>query len=155
MNPRPPPLNSLRARLLVGSGMPLMLFVGVTLVSLIVLYHVLDDLALDRRSHQVVVQTLEEQSWVIAGALVVVTPASLLIAWPVSRSVTGPIDRLRKAAGSLLAGRFEMEPPKGPNEIAQLIVDFNQIGLSLAQQRQQSAASRRRATGSTSAPCRS
>ena len=74
-----------------------------------------------------------QSGWVIAGVLAVVTLASLVLAWSVSRSVTRPIDRLRQAAGHLLAGRFEMEPVKGPNEIAQLIVDFNQIGLSLAQ----------------------
>ncbi len=244
MTPRPPPLNSLRARLLIGSGIPLALFVGVALISLSVLYQLLDALSQERRSHQLVVNVLQQQDqldrmiltvqygpvsdpdrwksryeasrqallegnhaaqelargepkqeerlrtlrdqedqwhqriekeprppaqettdpiqrqlaailsdeeailasrreqaerqawqsgWVIAGALVVVTLASLVIAWRVARSVTRPIDRLRHAAGHLLAGRFEMERVKGPNEIAQLIVDFNQIGLSLAQ----------------------
>ena len=74
-----------------------------------------------------------QSGWVIAGVLAAVTLGSLVLAWSVSRSVTRPIDRLRQAAGHLLAGRFEMEPVKGPNEIAQLIVDFNQLGLSLAQ----------------------
>ena len=81
-------------------------------------------------------QEAERQAWQSGGtiylALVVAVVASLLIAWSVSLSVTRPIDRLRKAAAQLLAGRFEVEPPRGPNEIAQLIVDFNQIGLSLA-----------------------
>ena len=252
MTPSPPPLNSLRARLLIGSGIPLALFVGVALISLSVLYQLLDALGQERHSHQLIVKTLQQQDqldrmiltvqycpisdpdrwkshyeasrkafreandaaqdlasgepkqeerlrtlrdledqwhqriekepaaarppdflprsqeladqiqrqlaavlsdeeaalagrrqhaehqawqggWVIIGALVVVTLASVVIAWRMARSVTRPIDRLRQAAGHLLAGRFEMERVKGPNEIAQLIVDFNQIGLSLAQ----------------------
>jgi len=254
MTPRPSPLNSLRARLVIGSGIPLVLFIGVALIALSVVYGLIDALALERRSHQVIVQalkqqdqlhrmglsvqyspvadpgllkanyettrqafldansaaadlvrnhpdqedrltrlrdleadwhriveqgfrgprpappgflirsqTLEEQiqgeldrfidaeeqrltdrrqaaerqawqsGWIIYTALVVVLAVSLVIAWAVALGVTGPIDRLRKAAGQLLAGRFEVEPPRGPNEIAQLIVDFNQIGLSLVQ----------------------
>jgi PAS domain S-box-containing protein len=250
MNPRPPPFTSLRARLLIGSGIPLTLFVGVALIALTVLYRLLDAMGQERHSHQAVVAALkqqdqlhrmlltvqyghaadfaalqknygasrgdflrandeaqqlarengkqlgrlrevresedewrrlvedsptpppgfqdrsqqladriegrledfigdeeavlsarreqaERQAWqggaVIAGALVAATAASLLLAWRVSRSVTRPIDRLRKAAAQLLAGRFEMERPAGPDEIAQLIVDFNHIGLSLAQ----------------------
>ena len=254
MTPRPSPLNSLRARLVIGSGIPLVLFIGVALIALSVVYGLIDALALERRSHQVIVQalkqqdqlhrmglsvqyspvadpdllkanyetnrqafldanaaaakllrndpgqegrlirirdleadwhrvvddgfhgprpappgfqirsqTLEEQiegeldqfieteerrladrreaaerqawqsGWIIYIALLVVLAVSLVIAWAVALSVTGPIDRLRKAAGQLLAGRFEVETPRGPNEIAQLIVDFNQIGLSLVQ----------------------
>ena len=250
----PPPLNSLRARLLIGSGIPLTLFVGVALISLSVLYQLLDALGQERHSHQIVVQALQQQNqldrmiltvqycpagdraaweshyedsrkafleandaaqgltsaapkqeerlqslrgledqwhqliekqppapparppeflahsreladrmrrelatfvsdeeatlagrreqaerqawqsgWVMAGVLAFVTLGSLVIAWSVSRSVTWPVDQLRRAAGRVLAGRFEMEPVKGPNEIAQLIVDFNQIGLSMAQ----------------------
>ena len=254
MNPRQPPLNSLRARLVIGAGIPLVLFIGVTLIALSVLYRLLDALTLERHSHQVVVQALKQQDqlhrmglavlygsgtdpdllksnyeasrlafldankaardlvrddadqvnslarmrdleaewhaavadglkgpqhappgflarsqtlegriqteldkfidaeegrlagrrqeaerqawqsgWTIYIALVVAAAVSLVSAWAVSLGVTGPVDRLRKAAGQLLAGRFEVERPRGPNEIAQLIVDFNQIGLALAQ----------------------
>ena len=254
MTPRPSPLNSLRARLVIGSGIPLVLFIGVAFIALSVVYGLIDALALERRSHQVIVQalkqqdqlhrmglsvqyspvadpdllkanyqtsrqafldanaaavnlvrkepaqedrltrlrnleadwhrtveegfrgprpappgflvqsqTLEEQiqgeldqfidveeqrladrrqtaerqawqsGWIIYIALAVALAASLVVAWAVALGVTGPIDRLRKAAGQLLAGRFEVATPSGPNEIAQLIVDFNQIGLSLVQ----------------------
>lgn len=61
MTPRPPPLNSLRARLLIGSGIPLALFVGVALISLSVLYQLLDALSQERRSHQLVVNVLQQQ----------------------------------------------------------------------------------------------
>ncbi len=61
MTPRPPLLNSLRARLLIGSGIPLALFVGVALISLSVLYQLLDALGQERHSHQVIVKALEQQ----------------------------------------------------------------------------------------------
>ena len=118
MTPRPSPLNSLRARLVIGSGIPLVLFIGVALIAL-------------RRPEAE--RQAWQSGWTIYLALVAAVVASLLVAWAVSAGVTGPIDRLRKAAGQLLAGRFEVETPRGPNEIAHLIVDFNQIGLSLVQ----------------------
>ena len=254
MTSKPSPLNSLRARLVIGSGIPLVLFIGVAFIALSVVYGLIDALALERRSHQVIVQALKQQDqlhrmglsvqyspaadpdllkanyeksrqafldanaaaanlvrnepgqedrltrirdleadwrrvvedgfrgprpappgflersqtleqqiqgeldqfidaeeqrladrrqtaerqawqsgWIIYIALVVVLAVSLLIAWAVSLGVTRPIDRLREAAAQLLAGRFEVATPSGPNEIAQLIVDFNQIGLSLVQ----------------------
>ena len=61
MAPKPPPLNSLRARLVIGAGIPLVLFIGVTLIALGVLYRLIDALALERHSHQVVVQALKQQ----------------------------------------------------------------------------------------------
>jgi PAS domain S-box-containing protein len=74
-----------------------------------------------------------ESSWTIGIGLAAVGGVSVLIAWRASASVTRPVDRLRRAAQQLLTGSFTMTPPDGPNEIAQLIVDFNQMALSLTE----------------------
>jgi PAS domain S-box-containing protein len=76
-----------------------------------------------------------QSSWTIGIGLAAVGAVSVLIAWLVSASVTGPVDRLRAAARQLLTGSFTMAPPDGPEEIAQLIVDFNQMALSLSARR--------------------
>jgi PAS domain S-box-containing protein len=73
-----------------------------------------------------------QSRWTIAVGLVVVAAVTVLVAWRVSSSVTRPVLRLRQTAQQLLTGSFQMERPQGPSEIAQLIVDFNQMGLSLS-----------------------
>jgi len=55
---------------------------------------------------------------------------ALLVALVSARSVTRPIRRLQEAAGQLIAGHFQMVPPTGPTEIAQLAVHFNHMGLT-------------------------
>jgi signal transduction histidine kinase/DNA-binding response OmpR family regulator len=112
---RPSPLNSLRARLLLGIGLPLALLVVVTLIA----PHMLDQDWLS--------------SWTIGLCLVPVILFTVLVAWRVSASVTRPVDRLRLATQKLLTGSFQMETPEGPTEIAQLTVDFNRMGLALAE----------------------
>ena len=74
-----------------------------------------------------------ESSWTIGIGLATVAAISVLFVWRVSASVTRPVDRLRRGTQQLLTGSFTMEPPEGPNEIAQLIVDFNQMALSLSE----------------------
>src|SRR5690348_3405320 len=115
MTARPPRLNSLRARLLIGIGLPLVFFIAIVLAGL----NALDSLR------------MQGGQWTLGLGLTVVAGAILIIAWRVSESVTRPLDRLRRAAQQLLTGSFTMELPEGPNEIAQLIVDFNQMALSL------------------------
>jgi PAS domain S-box-containing protein len=117
MTARPPRLNSLRARLLIGIGFPLVLFIVITAAAL----NMLEGLS------------VQGGKWTIGLGLVVVAGVILLIAWRVSVSVTRPLDRLRHAAHQVLTGSFTMESPEGPNEIAQLIVDFNQMALSLSE----------------------
>lgn len=117
MTGRPPLLNSLRARLLIGIGFPLVLFIVLALAAL----NMLDGLR------------AQGGRWTVGLGLVVVAGVILMIAWRVSVSVTQPQDRLRRAAQQLLAGSFTMESPAGPNEIAQLMVDFNQMALSLSE----------------------
>jgi PAS domain S-box-containing protein len=115
MTARPPLLNSLRARLLIGIGFPLVLFTALAIVSLNLSH-------LSMRSAGLLGLGL--------GGVFVLT---VLVAWRVAASVTRPIDRLRQASQRLLTGSFTMETPEGPDEIAQLIVDFNQMALSLTE----------------------
>ncbi|HWG46279.1 MAG TPA: response regulator [Gemmataceae bacterium] len=117
MTVRPSRLNSLRARLLLGIGFPLILFVAFAVVALNLLNEHLSS----------------RSAWTLGTGLAIVVVVTLLVAWRVAVSVTTPMDRLRKAAQQLLNGSFNMEPLSGPTEIAQLIVDFNQMGLSLTE----------------------
>jgi PAS domain S-box-containing protein len=114
MTARPSPFNSLRVRLLVGIGSPVLLL----LVLFVALLNAATGLSV-------------RGGWMLFVGLVCVLFLSVLIAWLVSASVTRPVDRLRLAAQQLLTGSFKVQSPEGPTEIAQLIVDFNQMGLSL------------------------
>jgi PAS domain S-box-containing protein len=58
---------------------------------------------------------------------------ALVVALSVARSVTRPVRRLRRAAGHLIAGHFEVVPPEGPSEVAELTVFFNHMGVTLAE----------------------
>jgi PAS domain S-box-containing protein len=115
MTARPPPFNSLRARLLAGMGIPFVLLVVLAVAAF----------NLPRLSVAGV--------WLLGGGLGIVVVLTVLAAWRVSESVTRPIDQLRLATQRLLTGSFNLETPEGPNEIAQLIVDFNQMALSLTE----------------------
>src|SRR5262249_4958925 len=50
-----------------------------------------------------------------------------------ARSVTRPIQLLREASSRVLAGTFRVVPPEGPREIADLIMHFNHMGLTLTE----------------------
>ncbi len=80
----------------------------------------------------------DRQGWqavaAIAAAAGLALVLSLLLALHSARGVTRPVDRLREAETELLAGRFRSVPPEGPTEIAQLIVHFNHMALTLTQQ---------------------
>jgi PAS domain S-box-containing protein len=54
-------LNSLSARLLTGSGIPLVLFIGVALVSSIVIHRLFGALLQEKHSHEVLTQALLQQ----------------------------------------------------------------------------------------------
>ncbi len=114
MTARSSPFNSLRVRLLVGIGFPLVLFLAIAVAAL----------NLDRGVRN---------SWTIGIGLIAIVAVTILTTWRVAESVTRPVDHLRQAARQLLTGSFRMLPPEGPNEIAQLIVDFNHLGLSLTE----------------------
>src|SRR5262249_28647240 len=45
----------------------------------------------------------------------------------------GPVHQLREAAGQLLAGQAPRLSPSGPTEIAQLIVHFNHMAITLSE----------------------
>ncbi|HEY7425746.1 MAG TPA: ATP-binding protein, partial [Gemmataceae bacterium] len=86
-----------------------------------------------RQRHARALDLNSQSTWTIGAGLVAVTLVTLLVAWRVSSSVTRPVDRLRLATQQLLTGSFKVQPTAGPTEIAQLIVDFNQMGLSLTE----------------------
>jgi PAS domain S-box-containing protein len=71
--------------------------------------------------------------WWICSASVLATVVGIGVLYRSARSVTGPIQRLREAAGKLLAGTFRVVSPEGPLEIAALTVQFNHMGLSLTE----------------------
>jgi signal transduction histidine kinase len=113
MTARPSALNSLRARLLIGIGFPLVAFIAITVVHL----------------HNIGWQS----GWIMGLCLAAVALLVILVAWRLASSVTRPVDRLRLATQSLLTGSFNVERPDGPTEIAQLISDFNRMGLALTE----------------------
>jgi PAS domain S-box-containing protein len=87
---------------------------------------------LQKRRDETVRQTWQTVA-VLGGVLALALVLGLATAWLSARHVTQPVRRLADAAGELLAGRFRSVPPAGPTEIAQLIVHFNHLGLTLAE----------------------
>jgi PAS domain S-box-containing protein len=74
------------------------------------------------------------QSWpVIGGTAMLALILTVVLSLRAARSVTWPVDRLRHAAGMLMAGRYQSVPPAGPTEIADLIVLFNHMALTLSE----------------------
>src|SRR5690349_12431870 len=61
MTARPPPLNSLRARLLIGIGFPLVLFISIAAIALNMLDRLLDAMSLENHSHEVILQGVKQQ----------------------------------------------------------------------------------------------
>src|SRR5579871_3945574 len=61
MTVRPSPLNSLRARLLIGIGFPLVLFTTIAVVALHMLDRLLDAIHLENHSHEVILQGVLQQ----------------------------------------------------------------------------------------------
>jgi PAS domain S-box-containing protein len=74
-----------------------------------------------------------ESIWFISVAAVLAVVLGSLVLFFAARSVTRPIQRLEEAASQLLAGTFRVVPPSGPDEIAELTVHFNHMGLTLTQ----------------------
>jgi PAS domain S-box-containing protein len=70
---------------------------------------------------------------VIGGTGVLALALTILLSLRAARSVTGPVDRLREAAALLMAGRYRSVFPGGPTEIADLIVLFNHMALTLSE----------------------
>ncbi len=79
----------------------------------------------------------EAQGWQSRDLIVVTAGVALLLTLALSiqsaRSVTRPIERLREGASQLLAGQFRTVPPAGPKEVAELIVLFNHMALTLSE----------------------
>jgi signal transduction histidine kinase/DNA-binding response OmpR family regulator len=114
-------LNSLFARLLINTAIPLVLFLGVVLIATVVL----------EQRHEATSDPTWKSSRVIVAALALALGLALAVAWFSARSVTRPVRELARAAGDLLAGRFRTVPPAGPDEIAQLISHFNHMARTL------------------------
>jgi PAS domain S-box-containing protein len=87
---------------------------------------------LDRRRERV--QTQSRQSIVvIAASFVLALFLTLLVSVWVARSVTLPINKLRRAAVALVTGEFRTVSVEGPTELAELIVLFNHMALTLTE----------------------
>jgi len=88
-----------------------------------------DEQRRDRQS-TVSAQARQIEFFVVTIALLTTAVAVAFAVWA-TRSITKPVQQLRAAAGDLMAGRFAMLTPDGPDEIAELIRHFNHMGLTL------------------------
>jgi PAS domain S-box-containing protein len=87
---------------------------------------------LDRRRARTEEQ-MRQSLPVIGGTAILALILTVMLSLRAARSVTWPIDGLRHAAGLLMAGRYQSVPPAGPTEIADLIVLFNHVALTLSE----------------------
>lgn len=87
---------------------------------------------LDQRRRQIADQT-HKSIIAIVVALILALALSLVIMINAARAVTRPIRELREASGQLLAGQAPRLIPSGPTEIAQLIVHFNHMAITLSE----------------------
>jgi PAS domain S-box-containing protein len=71
--------------------------------------------------------------WSIGTAFGLAFLLSVAVLYRSARSVTRPIQLLREASSRVLAGTFRVVPPEGPREIADLIMHFNHMGLTLTE----------------------
>src|SRR5207249_1751255 len=81
--------------------------------------------------HQRVEEQTRQSLPVIGTAAALALVLTLALSLTAARSVTWPVARLREAAGHLLAGRYQSIAPEGPTELADLIVLFNHMALTL------------------------
>jgi PAS domain S-box-containing protein len=87
---------------------------------------------LDQRRAQIVEQT-RQSIIAIVVAVILALLLSVVVMVNAARAVTKPIQELREAAGQLLAGQAPRLTPSGPTEIAQLIVHFNHMAITLSE----------------------
>jgi PAS domain S-box-containing protein len=71
--------------------------------------------------------------WLILLMTPLALTLNLLVAWRTARNITRPLNRLREAAGQLIAGHFQVLDAAGPSEIVELTTRFNHMGLTLAE----------------------
>src|SRR5262245_56695358 len=93
-----------------------------------------------RKEREILVSRHEQAEHATAQAVPVITTAAVvallltvLLSLTGARSVTRPVRKLREGAGLLVSGRFRSVPPEGPTEIAELIVLFNHMALTLTE----------------------
>jgi len=87
---------------------------------------------LEHRRVQIVDQT-RQSIIAIVVALVLALFLSVVVMVNAARAVTRPIQELREAAGQLLAGQAPRLAPSGPTEIAQLMIRFNHMAITLSE----------------------
>ena len=87
---------------------------------------------LDQRRVQIADQT-RQSIIAIVVALTLALLLSLVVMINAARGVTRPIHELREASGQLLAGQAPRLAPSGPTEIAQLMVHFNHMAITLSE----------------------
>jgi PAS domain S-box-containing protein len=87
---------------------------------------------LDQRGAQIASQTRQSITAIVV-AVILALLLSVVVMVNAARGVTRPIHDLREAAGQLLAGQAPRLTPSGPTEIAQLIVHFNHMAITLSE----------------------
>ncbi len=81
--------------------------------------------------HRLVDEQTRQALPIMGGAVGLALLLTLALSLTAARGVTRPINRLRESAQQLLAGRFQSVTPEGPTELADLIVAFNHMALTL------------------------
>ncbi len=85
-------------------------------------------------TRRVEVERLTRQAvLVIAVAVTLAVVLAVFLSLQAARSVTRPVQRLRQAADDLITGQFRTVPVAGPLEVADLIVLFNHMALTLTE----------------------
>jgi nitrogen fixation/metabolism regulation signal transduction histidine kinase len=148
-------LNTLWARLLIGVGIPLALFLGVAGVSSVVINRLIAAFESENEAYAVIAANLQgngalkaeledlsarreatlesnRHSLILIGITSgVALVFTLILVVQTVRGITRPVKKLEQAAAEMLAGKFPPVPANGPTEIARLISHFNHMALTL------------------------
>jgi PAS domain S-box-containing protein len=82
--------------------------------------------------HRRVEEQTRQSLPIIGGTTALALVFTVALSLTAARSVTRPVARLREAADQLMAGRYQSVAPEGPTELAELVVLFNHMALTLS-----------------------
>jgi PAS domain S-box-containing protein len=77
-----------------------------------------------------------EMAWGISAASLLAVLTSVAGAFKFARVLTRPIERLRQATNEIVAGRRARLAPSGPDELAELMANFNRMAETLEEREQ-------------------
>jgi PAS domain S-box-containing protein len=91
-----------------------------------------ENLLLDQRRTQIADQTRQSITAIVVAVMLALFLSALIMVGT-ARGVRRPIRELQEASSQLLAGQARRLTPSGPTEIAQLIVHFNHMAITLSE----------------------